>query len=432
MNDWQELPLIGSVPFDWSWAYLGEVIAFSQYGINAASAVDARYPMLRMNNLKDGRIDNSDLVHVDLSDEEYSAYKLELDDLLINRTNSYELVGKTSLFELEGDYVFASYLIRFRFNLDVVFPKFVHYFLNSKVGKGLLKSFATKGVSQANLNPTTLKKKLPIPLPPLPEQRKIAAILSTWDEAITLTSALIAALQRRKQALMQLLLTGQVRFEEFIRSDEVQETELGNIPADWWISRFGEVFKMSSGSTPTRTRPDYFQGDILWVTSGELNYSQIYDTIEKITQEAANDTNLKIFPIGTFLLAITGLEAEGTRGRCGILGKPATVNQSCMAFEQSEHVNTIYLFYFYLLFGETIAFNFAQGTKQQSLPRRILSLVPICYPVNLEEQKEIASLLETCEQEISILSQKLSEVKTQKRGLMQQLLTGAVRVEVKE
>src|SRR5437016_4943731 len=124
---------------------------------------------------------------------------------------------------------------------------------------------------------------------------------------------------------------------------------------------------MGSGSTPSRTRPDFYDGNILWVTSGELDYNVILDTAEKITSDAVKDANLKLFPAGTFLLAITGLEAAGTRGRCAILGKPATVNQSCMAFEVTDKVNTLFLFHFYLLYGEKIAFSFAQGTKQQSL-----------------------------------------------------------------
>ena len=85
-----------------------------------------------------------------------------------------------------------------------------------------------------------------------------------------------------------------------------------------------------SGATPYRGRPEYYKGQINWITSGELNYNIITDTNEKITEEAVRNTNLKILPKGTFLFAITGLEAEGTRGSCA---KQALTrnNQSCMA-----------------------------------------------------------------------------------------------------
>ncbi len=89
---------------------------------------------------------------------------------------------------------------------------------------------------------------------------------------------------------------------------------------------------MTSGSTPSRTHPEYFQGNIPWVSSGELNHGIILDTKEHITITAVKETNLKILQKGTFLIAITGLEALGTRGRCAILGTDATTNQSNMAY----------------------------------------------------------------------------------------------------
>ncbi len=84
---------------------------------------------------------------------------------------------------------------------------------------------------------------------------------------------------------------------------------------DWTATTFGEALTgFSSGSTPARKNPKYFSGNILWITSGELNYNVVTDTEEKITPEAVKNTNLKIIEPGTFLMAITGLEAAGTRG----------------------------------------------------------------------------------------------------------------------
>ena len=92
-------------------------------------------------------------------------------------------------------------------------------------------------------------------------------------------------------------------------------TELGEIPIDWKFKFFKDVMTgFSSGQTPSRAIPEYYRGNIRWITSGELNYNVITDTIEKITPQAVRRTNLKILPKGTFLIAITGLEAEGTRG----------------------------------------------------------------------------------------------------------------------
>ena len=270
-----------------------------------------------------------------------------------------------------------------------------------------------------------------ITIPPLPEQQKIAQILSTWDKAISKMEALIDQKKQLKKGLMQQLLTGKKRFKEFVKSDKMKETKLGMIPEDWEAPLFGEIFKMNSGSTPSRARPEYFKGNILWVTSGELDYNVIENTWEKISKEGARSSSLTIYPKDTFLIAITGLEAAGTRGRCAILGKGGTVNQSCMAFEKRDDVNTAYQFFFYRHFAEHITFTFAQGSKQQSLPKKILTKVTFIKPP-IAEQRKMASVLSSANQEIISLGKQLDKLKEQKKGLMQKLLTGEVRVRVNE
>src|SRR5688572_25973851 len=94
--------------------------------------------------------------------------------------------------------------------------------------------------------------------------------------------------------------------------EALKKTFVGKVPSDWIDCEFQDVMTgFSSGATPYRGRPDFYKGNIKWITSGELNYNVITDTIEKISQDAVEATNLKIHPPGTFLFAITGLEAEG-------------------------------------------------------------------------------------------------------------------------
>lgn len=205
-----------------------------------------------------------------------------------------------------------------------------------------------------------------------------------------------------------------------------KESALGKIPIEWDIIKFGDFFIMKAGSTPSRSRPDFFQGDIPWVTSGELDYNIIKDTNEKITKEAVQETSLTIIPPGTFILAITGLEAPGTRGRCAILGVPATMNQSCVAFEQNDEYLSEYLFYFYLYHSEHIYFKYAQGSKQQSLPQKILKLIPFHKPP-LREQQAIVNLLANWENITTIIEKLIKKKEHLKKGLMQQLLSGKKR-----
>ena len=181
-------------------------------------------------------------------------------------------------------------------------------------------------------------------IPPLPEQKKIASILTSVDEVIENTQKQIDKLQDLKKATMNELLTKGIGHTEF------KDSELGRIPKGWIIAEFGDYFlKLSSGMTPSRSKPEYFNGNIPWVTSGELDYNIITSTRENISEQAVKDTNLKVYPPGTIFIAITGLEAAGTRGRCAILGVPSTVNQSCMAFPENPDIDSTFFFQNYLL-----------------------------------------------------------------------------------
>ncbi len=212
-------------------------------------------------------------------------------------------------------------------------------------------------------------------------------------------------------------------------------TELGQVPADWKATTFGDTFTgFSSGMTPYRGKPEYYTGKIPWITSGELNYNTITDTWEKITEEAVLETNLKILPVGTFLMAITGLEAAGTRGSCAITGLKATTNQSCMAlFPIKDRVTTEYLYHFYVYYGDTLAFKYCQGTKQQSYTSRIAKRLPINLPPTLTEQKAIAQVLSDTDALIQALEKKIAKKKLIKKGVMQKLFTpkeGWIEVEL--
>lgn len=170
----------------------------------------------------------------------------------------------------------------------------------------------------------------------------------------------------------------------------------------WEEHELSHVIKnFENGQTPSRDVDQYWNGDIPWVSSGELNYKHINSTVEQITEEGKKNANLKLLPKGTFLIAITGLEAAGTRGSCGILDIEATTNQSCMAlFPYEDKLTTKFLYYWYLKVGEQYGIKYTQGTKQQSYNKELLEKLPIVIPANIQEQNKIADFL-------SILNKKL-------------------------
>lgn len=208
-----------------------------------------------------------------------------------------------------------------------------------------------------------------------------------------------------------------------------KQTEFGPIPSDWGVCTFQNVLTtFSSGATPYRGIPEYYKGNVRWISSGELNYNKIFDTIEHISQQAVRNTNLRVHQSGTFLMAITGLEAEGTRGRCAFVGAPATTNQSCLAINGTERMCTEYLFWFYRMWGQYLAFKYCQGTKQQSYTANIVKNLPIYGPKDIAEQKAIAEALGDIDGLIAALDKKIAKKRLIKQGAMAQLLTGKKRL----
>jgi type I restriction enzyme S subunit len=213
-----------------------------------------------------------------------------------------------------------------------------------------------------------------------------------------------------------------------------KQSEFGLIPSDWNVMQFSDVMDgFSSGQTPYRAIADYYRGEIPWVTSGELNYNIITDTIEKITIAGVRAARLKIIPKGTFLFAITGLEAAGTRGSCAITGIETTTNQSCMAlYPKKNLLTTPFLYQFYLRFGNKLAFEFCQGTKQQSFTGGIVRKLPIIVPPTITEQTAIATALSDADALINSLEKLIAKKRNIKQGAMQKLLQPKEGWEVKK
>lgn len=278
---------------------------------------------------------------------------------------------------------------------------------------GLFRVADTTSIPQIN-NKHIRPLLLPAPTT-ISEQSAIASALSDVDGLLGALDRLIAKKRDLKQAAMQQLLTGQTRIPRF--TGEWQRTTLGDV-----------IDRCSSGATPYRGRSEYYKGTIKWISSGELNYNVIYDTIEHISKEAVRKTNLTVHPPGTFLMAITGLEAAGTRGACGIVGSPATTNQSCMAIYPTDKLITEYLFHHYVLRGNELAFNYCQGTKQQSYTAKLVKILPIDLPPTTEEQTAIAKILSGMDAELAALEQRRDKTRAIKQGMMQELLTGRTRL----
>jgi type I restriction enzyme, S subunit len=268
------------------------------------------------------------------------------------------------------------------------------------------------GGNQQNLNGQIIKQ-IPIMFPPLLEQCKIAEILGAWDESIDLLEKLIDKTRSRKQGLMQHLLTGKKRFKEFEG-------------IEWKTVTFEDVLLIEIGGTPSRANADCWDNEKstlnYWLSIADLKGKYITKTKEHITELGVKKSNAKLFPAETVVMSF-----KLTIGKVAILRNPMYTNEAICSLIP-KHANLINTEFLYQVIG-IVDFEkeIDQAVKGKTLNKEKIKRLSLKLPP-LPEQEKIASILSAADEEISTLEKQLTAYKQQKRGLMQQLLTGKIRV----
>jgi type I restriction enzyme S subunit len=201
---------IGPVPENWNIAAIGDVALNTQYGLSIRGQPSGTYPILRMNCQEDGAIHYRNLQFVELDQATFESFRLTPGDLLFNRTNSIELVGRMAIVDDNRPAVFASYLVRLTVDDQRCLPRFLNYFMNWPATQGEIKKLASRAVGQANINASKLRTVL-FPVPTLDEQRDIVAVLDSIDRKIDLHRRKHVVLDVLFKALLHKLMTGNVR-----------------------------------------------------------------------------------------------------------------------------------------------------------------------------------------------------------------------------
>jgi type I restriction enzyme S subunit len=213
---------IGEIPESWEVVGLETVLENIQYGLSAKANLKKQgYPLLRMNNLVDGLVGISDLKHIQLDKEELEKFRLNKGEVLFNRTNSFELVGKTGLFDKKGDYVFASYLIRLVTDVQRLNSYFLNFYFNWEATQTRLKRLSFRGAGQSNISASKLKM-FKIPLPSLLEQQRIAEALRAFDTKIAALEQEAERLDELFHAMLDELMTGKRSAVSLIDAESVQ------------------------------------------------------------------------------------------------------------------------------------------------------------------------------------------------------------------
>ena len=383
-------------PDDWKAYTLNKLVEQTQYGTNQAVSTDGFIPIIGMKEIQNGKV----LIaaqKVSLSPSEQEKYRLDDGDILLNRTNSLDLVGKSGVYHQNTHAVFASYLIRLKPVRSLIDSDYLGYYLNSYPAYITLKKIATAAISQANINPTELKRLMVIPCPSLPEQRRIAEFLGTWDEAIEKLEQLIAAKEKRFHGLIQMLISGK--------------------KGQWATIRLGNLFS-------ERNESNYPLGELLAITGerGVVRRSEL-DKVDSSSEDKSQ--YLRIYPgdIGYNTMRMW-------QGVCGVSRYDGIVSPAYTILVPAQNVNADFaVFYFKTPPVIHIFKRHSQGLVDDTLNLKYHHFSQIRLPLpELSEQNRIAEILTIAQNELNLLRKELAALQKQKRGLMQKLLTGTWRV----
>ncbi|WP_290717021.1 MULTISPECIES: restriction endonuclease subunit S [Exiguobacterium] len=398
---------------EWNLIKLSNLMNFSN-GINAPkeSYGRGRKMISVMDILSEERIEYKKIRNsVEVKESIESKNKVENGDLIFVRSSEVRNeVGWAKAYLQEQYALHSGFTIRGK-KQNEYDAKFIECSLNYR-NRYQIESKAG-GSTRYNVGQEILKN-VEIYIPSLKEQLLISTLIQNIENKINLHQQELDALKQTKQGFLQKMFP-----EEGMTIPEIRFPEFHE---QWELKTLGEVLdSIYNGQTPSRNRKDFWNGNINWLSSGELNRGVVKTTIEKITEFGQRNANLKIVPQNTFVIAITGLEAAGTRGNCAILGMETTLNQSCMAlFPKKNLLDTTFLFQWYRKVGENYGLKFTQGTKQQSYNAEIIKKLEICLP-SVEEQVKIGEFFKQLDEVIEMKEKELEALKETKKGFLQKM-----------
>ena len=417
-TDFQDTPL-GHVPKDWQVLKLGDdrICEDIFYGITAkATDRNTGLRMLRTTDIKNYSADWSKLPFCEVTENRNAIdkYILKKGDIVIARAGT---VGVSVLVDRDfSDVIFGSYLIKVRLKSSII-PEFAHYFLQSNLyWKHIQKA---QGSTLKNINLPILKE-LFLPIPPLEEQRAVAGILGVVDSVIAKTDEVIAKTERLKKGLMQTLLTRGIGHKEF------KETEIGKIPKTWQIVKFEELGAFQYGIT-TSAKKENTGIKLLRITDindeGAVNWTEV-----PYCDVSSSEFYKYALKVGDILFARIG----ATTGKTCYIDRDikAVFGSYLIRFEPkpSDRINTKFLYYFTQsqIYWSQIN-RIKEGQLKKGLNTKTLAKVRVPVPPILE-QKKIAEILSAVDKKLEFERSEKTRLERIKRGLMDLLLTGKIRV----
>lgn len=297
-------------------------------------------------------------------------------------------------------------------DIDKIIPKYLFYYLKTVKFQEMNVGTAVPSLTVALLN------ELELTIPTLEAQKKITRILSNFDNKIENNNAIISNLEAQAQAIFKSWFIG---FEPF-QNREFVVSELGRVPKGWKVDKLGNVCNCSLGGTPSRKKEHYWNGDIGWINSGEVNKARIIKPLEYISEEGLISSSTKILPSKTTLIAITG----ATLGQVSLLEIDCCTNQSIVGVLENPEMPYEYI---YLFIKENIDHIIAKqtGAAQQHINLNDVKNTNILLPSNnvIDNYVEIIAPVFSNITNLYFQNERLAQLRD---TLLPKLMSGEIRV----
>ena len=301
--------------------------------------------------------------------------------------------------------------------------KYTFYFISNGafIRKGRATYSGTVGQQRINMD---FVKSYPFPLPPtLAEQQRIVSriesLFTKLDEAKDKAQSVLDGFELRRAAVLHKAFTGELTAK--------WRKEHGVSDDSWEEKTIGECCKLGSGGTPSKRNPEYYEnGTLSWLKTGEIDWNDIYDTEEKITEEGMNNSSAKIYPAESVVVAMYGMGV--TRGKTGILKQAMTTNQAVCVLQPDNSLFNRYLFYYFMCNYWTFREK-AVGGNQLNYSATMIGKWEINLPP-LPEQQEIVRILDTVLEKEADAKEAAQSVLDQIALLKKSILSRAFRGEL--
>ena len=407
---------IGKLPESWTISTLDDLFDLKQGQSLSSKKQTGKYLkyFLRTSNVLWGYLDLSNIDQMDILPKNRVNLLLKKEDLLVCEG---EDIGRTAIWDNEiKECYFQNHIHRLRAKNKNIFPLFYMYWMDA--GIRVLKVYGTFGnrTTIPNLSGKRLLQ-FSVPLPPLEEQKKIAIVLSQIQENINIKNQLIETTKELKKSVMKHL------FTYGVKGEKTKQTEIGQIPKSWNVKNLSELCDYSTGRTPPRNKPIYWNGkDFPWATISDMEQDKaLLTTKEKVSHRAMTDCfSNKFVKKGTLLMSF-----KLTIGRTCFTGCDLVHNEAIISIYPTKNINQLFLS-FYL---PTVNYNQYQDRqiKGNTLNKSKINKIKIPQPP-LTEQKEIAGILKKIDERIKNYEEQKASLQDLFKSMLHKLMTAQIRL----